>query len=92
MTEKENATDSESKSHGRIRQIRKIEERHNSLKPYMKINGKWKVFTLDTGSPVPKKPLDETIFKAKDIQKIRNRYQDVYKIEVKFKSQLAATI
>ena len=51
-----------------------------------------KEFIVDTGSPISKKPVDEEIMKQTEIQKTKQRYQDVNKNEVKFRREIPANI
>ena len=41
-------------------------------------------FTIDTGSPVTIMPNNATICEQKDIQPLKERYQDVNNNEIKF--------
>ena len=58
----------------------------------MKINGTEKEFVIDTGSPISIMPADNTIMKESEIQKVRHRYQDVNKNEVKFRGKIPVDI
>ena len=53
----------------------------------VKINGTEKEFIIDTGSPISIMPADKTIVKDTEIQKVRHRYQDEKKNEVKFQER-----
>ena len=57
-----------------------------------KINGIEKERIVDTGSPISIMPVDEKIMKATEIQKVKRRYQDVNKNEVKFRGKTPANI
>ena len=56
----------------------------------MKINGIEKEFIVHTGSPISIKPVDGNIMKRTEIQKLKHRYQDVNKNEVKFRGKIPA--
>ena len=58
----------------------------------MKINGTEKDFIIDTGSPILIMPADNKIMKESEIQKVRHRYQDVNKNEVKFRGKIPVDI
>ena len=47
---------------------------------------------MDTGSPISIMPVDENIMKRIEIQKVKHRYQDVNKNEVKFRVKKPAGI
>ena len=53
----------------------------------MKVNGIEKEFIVDTGSPISIMPADENIMKQTEIQKVKHRYQDVNRNEVKFRGK-----
>ena len=56
------------------------------------MNGIEKEFIVDTGSPISIMPADENILKKTEMQKIKHRYQDVNKNEVKFRGQIPTNI
>ena len=56
------------------------------------MNGIEKEFIVDTGSPISIMPADENILKKTEMQKIKHRYQDVNKNEVKFRGQIPTDI
>ena len=58
----------------------------------VKVNGIEKDFIVDTGSPVSIMPADENILKKTEMQKMKHRYQDVNKNEVKFPGQIQTDI
>ena len=58
----------------------------------MKVNGIEKEFIVNTGSPISIMPVDEKILKQTEIQKVKQRYQDVNKNEVKFRRKIPANI
>ena len=58
----------------------------------MKVNGIEKEFIVDTGSPISIMPADENIMKQTEIQKIKHRYQDVNKNEVKLRGKIPADV
>ena len=58
----------------------------------VKINGTEKEFIIDSGSPISIMPADKTIVKDTEIQKVRHRYQDVNKNEVKFRGKIPVDI
>ena len=67
----------------RIERINRIVDKNKYLTTTVKINGTEKEFIIDTGSPISIMPADKTIVKDTEIQKVRHRYQDVNKNEVK---------
>ena len=67
--------------------MKKIEEKNKHHTATVKINGIKKEFIINTGSPIIMPP-DEKILKLTALQKITNRYQDVNKNEVKFRSKI----
>ena len=83
LTEKqeESETDSEDTDNSiyHIEKIKQIEEKKQSYTANVKINGKEKIFIIDTGSPVTIMPMDPEIINPKEIQQIKNKYQDVNK-------------
>ena len=58
----------------------------------VKINGTEKEFVIDTGSPISIMPADHIIMKESEIQKVRHRYKDVNKNEVKFRGKIPVDI
>ena len=58
----------------------------------VKVNGIEKEFIVDTGSPIAKMPADESILKKTEKQKIKHRYQEVNKNEVKLRGQIPTDI
>ena len=50
----------------------------------LKVNKKYQNFTIDNGSLVTILPNNRTLYKQKDIQPLKQRYQDLHKIEVNF--------
>ena len=75
-----------------IEKIKQIEEKKQSYTANVKINGKEKIFIIDTGSPVTIMPMDPEKINPKEIQQIKNKYQDVNKNEVRFKGQIPVEI
>ena len=75
-----------------IKEIKKIEETNKHYTAIVKINGIAKEFIIDTGSPISIMPPDKRIMKPTEIQKVANRYQDVNKIEVKFRGKIPENI
>ena len=69
----------------RIERINRITDRNKYLTATVKVNGIEKEFIVDTGSPISIMPVDENIMKRTEIQKVKHRYQDVNKIEVKLR-------
>ena len=47
---------------------------------------------MDTGSPISIMPVDDKILKQTEIQKVKQRYQNVNKNEVKFRGKIPANI
>ena len=72
----------------RIEKINRITDKNKYLTAVVKINGIEKEFIVDTGSPISIMPEDEKIKKQTEIQKVKQRYQDVNKNEVKFRGTL----
>ena len=87
ITEREEKTENESNetdtSIYHIKKINQIKEKRQSYTADVKINGKEKTFIIDTGSPVTIMPMDPEVINPKEIQQIKNKYQDVNKNEVK---------
>ena len=83
--------ESESSIH-RIEKINRITDRNKYLTAKVKVNVIEKEFIVDTGSPISIMPADESILKKTEMQKIKHRYQDVNKNEVKFWGQIPTDI
>ena len=77
---------SETRIH-RLERINRMTDRNKFLTAVVKINGIEKEFIVDTGSPISIMPVDEKIMKRTEIQKVKQRYQDVNKNEVKFRGK-----
>ena len=75
-----------------IKEIKKIEEINKHYTATVKIIGKAKEFTIDTGSPISIMPPDKRIMKSTEIQEVTNRYQDVNKNEMKFRGKIPVNI
>ena len=56
------------------------------------MNGIEKEFIVDTGSRISILPADENMMKQTKIQKVKHRYQDVNKNEVKFRGKIPADV
>ena len=76
----------------RIERINRITDRNKCLTAVVKVNGIEKEFIVDTGSPISLMPVDEKILKQTEIQKVKQRYQDVNKNEVKLRWKIPANI
>ena len=87
----EPSSESEDSIH-HIQEIKKIDETNKHFTTTLKINVIPKEFIIDTGSPISLTPPDERITKSTEIQKITNRYQDVNKIEVKFRGKILVNV
>ena len=87
----EESDESETSIH-RIERVNRIIDRNKYLTTVVKINGTEKEFVIDTGSPISIMPADNTILKESEIQKVRHRYQDVNKNEVKFRGKIPVEI
>ena len=87
----EESDESETSIH-RIERVKRIIDRNKYLTTIVKINGTEKEFVIDTGSPMSIMPADNTIIKESKIQKVRHRYQDVNKNEVKFRGKIPVDI
>ena len=85
-------SDESETSINRIERINRITDRNKYLTTTVKVNGIEKVFIVDTGSPISIMPADENIMKQTEIQKIKHRYQDVNKNEVKFRGKIPADV
>ena len=83
--------ESETSTH-RNERINRITDRNKCLTAVVKVNGIEKEFIVDTGSPISIMPVDEKILKQTEIQKVKQRYQDVNKNEVKFRGKIPANI
>ena len=76
-----------------ITQINKIiPDNNDHYGVEININGKKQKFIIDTGSPVTIMPNDITLYKAEDIQPLKERYQDVNKTEIKFLGKVWSNI
>ena len=76
----------------RIEDINRITDKNKYLTAKVKVNGIEKEFIVDTGSPISIMPADEQILKKTELQKIKHRYQDVNKNEVRFRGQIPTDI
>ena len=76
----------------RIEEINRITDKNKYLTAKVKVNGIEKEFIVDTGSPISIMPADEQILKKTELQKIKHRYQDVNKNEVRFRGQITTDI
>ena len=93
VTETENSqigeeSDESESSIYRIERINRIVDKNKYLTTTVKINGTEKEFIIDTGSPLSIMPADNTIMKDTENQKVKHRYQDVNKNEVKFRGKI----
>ena len=98
-----NVTENESKAIGgesdesetsiqRIERINRTTDKNKYLTAVVKTNGIEREFIVDTGSPISIMPVDEKTMKHTKIQKVKQRYQDVNKNEVKFRGKIPANI
>ena len=87
----EESNESESSIY-RIGRVNRIMDRNKYLTTTVKINGTEKEFIIDTGSPISIMPVDNKIMKESEIQKVRNRNQDVNKNEVKFRGKIPVDV
>ena len=85
-------SDESETSINRIERINRITDRNKCLTTTVKVNGIEKEFIVDTGSPISIKPADENIMKQTEIQKVKHRYQDVNRNEVKFRGKIPADV
>ena len=76
----------------RIERINRITGRNKYLTITVKVNRIEKEFIVDTGSSISIMPVDKNITKRTEIQKVKHRYQDVIKIELKFWVKIPAGI
>ena len=87
-----NESDQSESSIYRIEKINRITDNNSYLTASVKINGIEKEFIIDTGSPISIMPIGSDILKKTEIQKVKHRYQDVNKNEVKFRGQIPVDI
>ena len=87
----EESDESETSIH-RIERLNRITDRNKYLTATVKVNFIEKDFIVDTGSPISIMPVDENIMKRTEIQKVKHRYQNVDKNEVKFRGKIPADI
>ena len=87
----EESDESETSIH-RIERVNRITDRNKYLTATVEVNGIEKEFIVDTGSPISIMPVDENIMKQTEIQKVKHRYQDLNKKEVKFRGKRPAYI
>ena len=80
-------SDESETSINRIERINRITDRNKYLTTTVKVNGIEEEFIVDTGSPISIIPADENILKQTEIQKVKHRYQDVNRNEVKFRGK-----
>ena len=85
-------SDESETSINRIERINRITDRNKYLTTTVKVKGIEKEFIVDTGSPISIMPADENIMKQTEIQKVKHRYQDVNKNEVKFRGKIPADV
>ena len=85
-------SDESETSINRIERINRIADRNKYLTTTVKVDGIEEKFIVDTGSPISIMPADENIMKQTEIQKIKHRYQDVNKNEVKFRGKIPADV
>ena len=76
----------------RIEKTNRITDRSNYLTAKVKVNGIEKEFIVDTGSPISIMPACENILKETETQKVKHRYYDVNKNEIKFRGQIPTDI
>ena len=91
-TENENTaigeeTDESETSIYRIERINIIVGKNKYLTTTVRINGTEEEFIVETGSPISIMPADKEMMKETEVQKIKHRYQDVNKNEVKFRER-----
>ena len=72
----------------RIGRVNRIIDSNDYLTTTVKNNGTELDFIKDTGSPISILPADNKIMKETDIQKVKHRYQDENKNEVKFRGKM----
>ena len=85
-------SDESETSINRIGRINRITDRNKYLTTTVKVNGIEKEFIVDTGSRISIMPADENIMKQTEIQKVKHRYQDVNRNEVKFRGKIPADV
>ena len=72
--------------------MKKIEETNKHYTATIKINGVRKEFIIDTRSPITIMPMNKRILKSTERQKITYQFQDVNKIEVKFREKTPVAV
>ena len=87
----QSSSESEESIH-HMKEIKRIDETNKHITTMLKINGIAKEFNIDTGSPISLMPPDESFIKSTEIQKITIQYQDVNKIEVKFRRIITVNV
>ena len=87
----EESDDSESSIY-RIERVNRIIDRNKYLTTTVKINGTEKELIIGTGSPLSIMPADNKIMEESEIQKVRLRYQDLNKNEVRFRGKISVDI
>ena len=87
----QSSSESEESIH-HIKEIKRIDETNKHITTMLKINGIAKEFNIDTGSPISLMPPDESFIKSTEIQKITIQYQDVNKIEMKFRRIITVNV
>ena len=85
-------TDESESSIHRIEKINRITDKNKYLTAKVKVNGIEKEFIVDTGSPISIMPAGESILKKTEKQKIKHRYQNVNKNELKLRGQIPTDI
>ena len=76
----------------RIGRINRIVDRNKYLTTKVKLYVMEKEFIIDTRSPISIMPADNKIIKIIEIQKVKHRYQDVEKNELKFRGKIPVDI
>ena len=76
-----------------ITQINRIlTDKNDNCGIKLKINEKYRNFTIDSGSPVTILPNNLKLNNQKEIQPLKERYQDLNKTEIKFLGKIRANI
>ena len=83
-----NKSDQSESSIYRIETINRITDKNKYLTISVKINGTKKEFITDTGLPLSILPADDNVLEKTEFQKVKQRYQDGNKNQIKISGQI----